>query len=85
MIWLKRLVFILLVFCVLAYTILFSLRNHSQIDIDLVFILLPDVQVEFALVWSFVFGAFFWLIGTDLGVASTILYELFANINTPRT
>ncbi len=56
MLWIKRILVAALVLLCSAYVLLFSLRNQAIVDIDLVFIQLQAIQLEFALVSSFIVG-----------------------------
>ncbi len=56
MLWVKRILIVALILLCSAYVLLFSLRNQAVVDIDLVFMQLSAIQLEFALVSSFVVG-----------------------------
>ena len=73
MLWIKRILVAALILLCSVYVLLFSLSNHAVVDIDLVFMQLQAIQLEIALVSSFVIGGL-------LGLCSALpLYWLKAS------
>lgn len=62
MVWFKRALLVILLLAFAGASLLFTLRNQALVNIDLLFIYLPSVKIELALVLSFILGALFSLL-----------------------
>jgi len=63
-IWIKRLLIAALLLAVCSYVFMFSIKNSTIVDLDLLFIQLTGIRIELAMVASFIFGGFFGLLAS---------------------
>ena len=84
--FLKRLIVVLLVLCVLVVGILFTLHNMVPVTIDLIFITLPEASLSLWLLGAFALGGFVGVMLSSVMLLSlkTRLYYLNKKVTSAR-
>jgi uncharacterized integral membrane protein len=66
MLWLKRIPIILIILAASAYVFIFCLRNKQEVQLDFLFIVFQQVNLEIAMLTSFICGGLFGLLSALL-------------------
>ena len=69
MAWLKRIPILIIILAASAYVFIFCLRNKQEVQLDFLFIVFQQVNLEIALLMSFICGGL-------LGLLSAVLIML---------
>ncbi|NRB39649.1 MAG: LapA family protein [Pseudomonadales bacterium] len=64
--WIKRLPIAVCILIACSYIFIFSLRNNQLVDVDLLFIVLPQMKIELVIIATFI-------VGSLTGVLSSLL------------